>query len=162
MLRIKGDTMYDLTEAIEIYEEEKRHNPEYDAELVAEWREDMPEEFTRKMLEKRYGCHIRDEKTYNTAVGLLVWPDERTRGPKWSLSDIRNSVNVDLRNKKYTLFDFAYVMNMLWSDFSNVFTDSNYYAKMSIGYLEDSDYMGDPSERAYKDAMKRIRYFKER
>jgi hypothetical protein len=32
---------------------------------------------------------------------------------------------------------------------------------MSKNYLEDADYMGDPSERAYKNAKKRIKYFKE-
>ena len=28
--------------------------------------------------------------------------------------------------------------------------------------LEDADYMGKPDERAYKDAMKRIEYYKEK
>ena len=152
--------MYDLAEALQIYNEELMRNPEFNNELVAEWKEDMPSEFTRKMLERRYGCHIKSEDLYNEAVGLLVWPDERTRGPKWSVAEIKSSVGIDFRNKKYTLFDFAYTMNMLWSDYSNIFTDSNYYIKMAIGYLEDSDYMGDPSERAYKNAVKRIRYFK--
>ena len=50
-------------------------------------------------------------------------------------------------------------MNMLWSDNCNVFTDTNYYLKMTRNYLEDADYMGDASERAYHNAIKRIRYF---
>lgn len=50
---------------------------------------------------------------------------------------------------------------MLWSDYCNVFTETNYYLKMAQNYLEDPDYTGDASERAYKDAKKRIKYFKE-
>lgn len=66
-----------------------------------------------------------------------------------------------LTTRQYYELDFAYVMNMLWSDYCNVFSDPVYYIKMSVNYLEDSDYMGDPSERAYKNAKKRIKYFKE-
>ena len=152
--------MYDLTEALQIYEEELRINPDYDHELVKEWRESMTESFTRKMLEKRYGCHIVDEKMYNVAVSLLVWPDGDTRGAKWSLKDVKGVAGISWETKKYTLMDFAYVMNMLWSDNSNVFTNTSYYIDMAKNYLEDADYMGDASERAYKDAIKRIRYFK--
>jgi len=53
-------------------------------------------------------------------------------------------------------------MNMLWSDYCNVFTDTGYYIKMAQNYLEDADYMGDASERAYKNAKKRIKYFTEK
>lgn len=158
MLRVGGH-MYDLTEAIQIYEEELRINPEYDHQLVAEWREDMPGSFTRRMLEKRYGCHIVDENMYNMAISLLVWPDEKTVGAKWSVSDIKSVVGIDFNTKKYTLLDFAYVMNMLWSDYSNIFVETNYYIKMARNYLEDADYMGDASERAYKNALERICHF---
>lgn len=154
--------MYDLAEALEIYGEELSRNPEYNAILVAEWIDNMPGEFTKKMLTKRYGCHIVDEKMYNRAVALLKWPDGRTSGPKWSVADIKTSAGIDFSVKEYTLLDFAYVMNMLWSDYANVFTDTNYYFKMTKNYLEDEDYMGNPSERAYKNAMERIKYFKEK
>lgn len=152
--------MYDLNEALQIYEEELKINPDYDHQLVAEWREDMPLSFTRKMLEKRYGRHIVDENMYERAVSLLRWPDDRTCGAKWSVSDIKNVAGVNFNSTKYTLLDFAYVMNMLWSDYSNVFVDTNYYVKMARNYLEDADYMGDASERAYENALKRIHHFK--
>ena len=153
--------MYDLTEAIEIYNNEKAKNPNYDTVLVEEWREQMPEEFTRKMLKKKYGCHIVDQKMYDEAVSLLDWVGDRGNGAKWSVSDIKNVSGIDFVTKEYTLLDFAYTMNMLWSDYSNVFTDAGYYVKMAKNYLEDADYMGEASERAYHNAVKRIRYYKE-
>ena len=47
---------------------------------------------------------------------------------------------------------------MLWSDNCNVFTEPSYYLKMAKNYLEDPDYCGEASERAYHNAMKRIKY----
>ena len=151
--------MYDLAEAIEIYNEEKAKNPKYDEVIVAEWKEDMPEQFTMFHLKKRYGCHIVDKSMYQKAVDLFEWADEKGKGAKWSVSDIKSVSGIDFSTKEYTLLDFAYVMNMLWSDYCNVFTEANYYIKMSRNYLEDPDYMGDASERAYHNAIKRIRYF---
>jgi hypothetical protein len=151
--------MYDLAEAIEIYNEEKAKNPKYDEVIVAEWKEDMPEQFTMFHLKKRYGCHIVDKSMYEKAVDLFEWVDEKGTGAKWSVSDIKSASGIDFSTKDYTLLDFAYVMNMLWSDNCNVFTDTSYYLKMTRNYLEDADYMGDASERAYHNAVKRIRYF---
>ena len=61
--------------------------------------------------------------------------------------------------KDYYEYDYAYVMNMLWSDYCNIFTETSYYKKMAKSYLEDPDYMGKADERAYHNAMKRIKYF---
>ena len=157
----KGGIMYDLEEAMEIYREEKAKNPNYDTMLVEEWRDKMPEDFTRYHLKKKYGCHIVDKETYTEAVSLLDWAGERGQGAKWSVDEIKNVSGIDFSQKDYTLMDFAYVMNMLWSDYCNIFTDPSYYIKMSKNYLEDPDYMGDASERAYHNAVKRIRYYKE-
>ena len=153
--------MYDLTEAIEIYNAEKAKDPNYDTKLVMEWREKMPDNFTRYHLSKKYGCHIVSQKMYDEAVSLLDWADDKGNGAKWSVSDIKNVSGIDFATKDYTALDFAYVMNMLWSDYCNIFTDTTYYLKMSRNYLEDADYMGDASERAYHNALKRIRYYQE-
>ena len=153
--------MHDLTEAIQIYNEEKAKNPNYDTVLVEEWRELMPEQFTRKMLKKKYGCHIVDNDTYNEAVELLDWVDGKGQGAKWSIEDIKRVSEIDFSTKDYTLLDFAYTINMLYSDYCNVFTDANYYIRMAKNYLEDTDYMGKPEERAYHNAIKRINYFTE-
>ena len=76
-----------------------------------------------------------------------------------SVEDIKRVAGIDFNTKEYTLLDFAYVMNMLWSDFCNIIMDASYYVKMAKNYLEDPDYAGEASERAYHDAVKRIQYY---
>jgi hypothetical protein len=152
--------MHDLAEAIEIYNEEKSKNPDYDTVVVNEWKDDMPEQFTMYHLKKRYGCHIVDTSMYQKGVNLFEWVDEKGTGAKWAVSDIKNVSGINFSSKEYTLLDYAYILNMLYSDNCNVDSlKTNDYLIMAKNYLEDPDYMGDASERAYYDILKRIRYF---
>lgn len=152
--------MYDITKADEIYKKKLAEHPNYDHELVMEWREDMPDEFAKKMYEDEYGCHIIDKEMYDHAVSLLHWADDKGIGAKWSVDDLVKLSNINFEEKDYYKYDYAYVANMLYSDYCSVFTETSYYLKMAKLYLEDNDYMGDASERAYKDAKKRIKYYK--
>jgi hypothetical protein len=153
--------MYDLKKADEIYKKRLEENPEYAKELVDEWREDMPYQFARKMYEDEYGCHIFDDEMYDKAVHLFKWVENRGTGPKWSIEEIVKLSGINFESKEYTKYDFCYSVNMFWSDFCNVFVEPNYYFKMAKNYLEDPDYCGDASERAYKDAKRRIKYFQD-
>lgn len=150
--------MYNLMKADEIYQKKLANNPHYDHELVSEWRKDMPEQFAKKMYEDEFGCHIYTKDMYDKAVSLLVWVDNKGQGPKWEFDDIIKISDIDFDTKEYYEYDFAYVMNMLWSDYCNVFTETSYYKKMAKAYLEDPDYMGKADERAYYNAVKRIKY----
>ena len=154
--------MYDLQKATEIYNRYLSEDSNYPRKIIEEWREDMPEEFAEYMFRKEYGCHIVDRNMYDEAISYLKWANEKGTGAKWSVEDIKKVSDIDFDEKDYYLLDYAYVMNMLWSDYCNVFTDTSYYIKMAKNYLEDDDYMGDASERAYKNAKKRIKYFEEK
>ena len=154
--------MNDLEKAIEIYNKRVQENPKYPQEVIDEWRDDMPEQFRDYIFKTEYGCHITSKDFYNEAVDLLEWANGKGKGAKWSVEDIKSVSGIDFDNKDYYELDFAYVMNMLWSDYCNIFTDTGYYIKMAQNYLEDADYMGDASERAYKNAKKRIKYFTEK
>lgn len=153
--------MYDLQKANEIYKRKLSENPNFYKELVEEWREDMPDNFAEYMLKLEYGCHIVDEDMYNEAVSLLKWIDDKGEGAKWSVEEIDRASGINFDEKAYYLHDYAYVVNMLWSDYCNIFTDVSYYLKMAKNYLEDADYPGEADERAYKNAKKRIRYYEE-
>lgn len=144
--------------ALEKYNKLKAENPNLDKEMVETFIEDMPEEAIMLFDRMEYGCHIIDEDMYNKAVSLLHWVNGKGEGAKWSVNDIKAVSGIDFDTKDYYELDFAYVMNMLWSDYCDIFTEPVYYVKMARNYLEDSDYMGDPSERAYKNAKKRIKY----
>ena len=66
----------------------------------------------------------------------------------------------DFTETDYTCFDFAYWMNMKYSDYGEITQDFSTYVKYTIADLEDEDYQGDASERAYYDAMEKINYRK--
>ena len=153
--------MYDLKKADELYHKKREANPNYDHELVMEWKHDMPQQFAQKMYEDEYGCHIFDLEMYDEAVALLEWVDHRNTGAKWTVEDIVKLANINFEEKEYTKYDYAYIMNALYSDYCSVFVEPSYYLKMAKNYLEDPDYWGDASERAYHDAKKRIKYHKD-
>lgn len=134
--------------------------PEEVEQMLYEWYEKMPELAEMSINEIIYGCHIYDVEMYDTAVHLLKNVDG-TSSPHWTVEQINSKASIDFDTKDYTLYDLAYIMNMLFSDYGNIFTDSSYYLKMAINYLTDKDFCGDPSERAYKDAKKRIEYNKQ-
>lgn len=71
------------------------------------------------------------------------------------MGNIINKVKI-----KFYELDYAYVVNMLYSDYCHIFTEPTYYLKMAEAYLMDSDYPGVADERAYHNAIKRINYFK--
>ncbi len=112
-------------------------------------------------MEKEYGCHIGTQELYENAVQLLDWVDNKGSGARWSVEDIIRLSGIDFDRKEYTEYDYAYSVNMLYSDYCNIFTESSYYLKMAKNYLEDPDYCGVASERAYNNAKKRIKYDKE-
>lgn len=151
--------MYDLHKAYEIYTKHSDADPDFDHKLVHRWKEKMPHEFAKTMYEHEYGCHIFCEKMYKEAVQYFESPDG-SKGPHWSLDSIKAKTNIDFDSTKYTLYDYAYVVNMLYSDYGHIYTEPSYYLKMAKSYLTDGDYFGDPSERAYHNAQKRVEYFK--
>lgn len=152
--------MNDLFKATEIYKKRLAENSNYALEIVDEWRENMPDEFIKFIYESEYGCHIVDEGMYDEAVSYLKWSNDKGNGAKWSVDEIKAVANIDFDSKDYYELDYCYVINMLYSDYCDVFTEPSYYVKMAKNYLEDKDYWGDPSERAYKNAKKRIKYNK--
>lgn len=147
-----------MTHAMARYHELKAKHPDIDHDMVMQFAEDMPEQFETALLEYEYGCHIVSKEMYNEAVAHFKNPDG-TKGAKWSVEDVENKSGINFDAKDYTELDYAYIANMLYSDYGNII-NSDLILKMARAYLEDSDYPGDASERAYYNAKKRIKYFK--
>lgn len=145
--------------ALNKYKELKKDNPNIDNELIMTFIEQMPQEAICLFDYMLYGYHIVSKEMYEDAVDCLVNQDG-SKGAKWSLTEIENKVNIDFDNKDYTLMDYAYTLNMKYSDIGDL-TSTDMLMKIAKRYLEDKDYYGDPSERAYFDAKERIKYFEE-
>lgn len=129
--------------------------PEEVEAMLLDFYERMPKLAEMAINEIIYGCHIYDNDMYMKAIHCLKNVDGSTV-PHWTVEQVNAKAGIDFDTKDYTLHDLAYTMNMLFSDYGNIFTDTSYYLKMAMNYLTDNDYCGDPSERAYKDAKMRI------
>lgn len=151
--------MYDLEKATDIYKHKVKEDPDFAEQVIEIWKTKMPEEFAKFMYESEYGCHIVEKDMYDKAISYLRWSDEEGTGAKWEVETIVKLVDINFDKSKFTKFDYAYVVNMLYSDYCHIFTDSDYYLKMAKAYLTDEDYPGTAAERAYKNAVKRICYF---
>ena len=154
--------MYNVNEADKIYRQKLKEDNLYAQRFMDRFREKMPDEFAKAVFEEEYGCHIIDRDMYDKAVSYFEWSNDKGMGAKWSVEDIEKLSGIDFDDKDYYLLDYAYVVNMLYSDYGHIFSDPSYYLKMAKAYLEDPDYCGDPDERAYKNAVKRIRYHEDK
>lgn len=151
--------MYDLKKADAIYDEMRAEGKDIVHEVMLVFKDKMPKEYCMLMHLIKYGCHIYDEAMYNEAVSYLEWANGKGKGAKWDVDTLTKLSGIDFEKTNFFEYDFAYVANMLWSDYCEIFTDTTYYLKMAKMYLTDPDYPGKADERAYKNAMKRIEYY---
>lgn len=150
--------MYDLKKADAIYDEMRAEGKDIVHEVMLVFKDKMPKEYCMLMHLIKYGCHIYDEAMYNEAVSYLEWANGKGKGAKWDVDTLTKLSGIDFEKTEFFEYDFAYIANMLWSDYCEIFTDTTYYFKMAKLYLTDPDYPGKADERAYKSAMKRIEY----
>jgi hypothetical protein len=133
-----------------------KHEPDKFLKLV-DYKNNMSLENYIDILKNGY--HIRDKETYDKMIATL---ENRTGepAPKWEYDSIVNKVNIDFDDTEYTSYDLAYWVNMKYSDYGETTTDFATYVKYSIADLDDDDYQGNSSERAYKDGMEKLEYKK--
>ncbi len=109
---------------------------------------EMVGELYRKLFRIVYGPHF-SEDLYNDAVGKMKNADG-TCGPKWSEEQITGYANERGMNfnTHYNRYDFAYVMNMMYSDYyGTVPDDAETYFRMAKAFIEDKDA---PEGKAWK------------
>jgi hypothetical protein len=141
------------------YNEIKAKHPNIDHEMIMRFAEEMPTEFEMSIMEYEHGCHIASQRMYDEAVSYFENPNG-TEGAYWDVNTVKMKSNMDFNTfKDYTLWDLAYMANMHYSDYGD-FLSADMLIKMAKRDLEDKDYPGDPTERAYKDAKRRIKYFR--
>ena len=101
-----------------------KHNPEAIEEMLEHY--------------EQFG-HISNERKYKELVERLKWKNGQGRGERWKVEDIKKYARMNFDNEDFTEFDFAYLVNMLYSKCSKEFTDMSFYIKLAKCFLEDDD-----------------------
>ena len=111
-------------------------------------------------LEEFFTCHIENEETYKKFISVIKNFDG-TSGGHWTLEQVKANSKIEWEKVNFTCYDYAYVANMKYSDDGRRFKSVEDIFESAKDYLEDVDYWGDASERAYKEGKMRYKYFKE-
>ena len=100
---------------------------------------DLYEEMECELYEHIYGPHFTDWK-YEQAVACLE-NEDGTEGPHWTvqqITDYAKSRGASYRG--YNEYDFAYAMNMVYSDYAGaVPDDTDSYFRIAKAFVEDRD-----------------------
>ena len=108
-------------------------------------------------LEEFFTCHIDNLETYNKFISVIKNFDG-TSGGHWSLEQVKTNAHIDFEHSDYTCYDYAYVVNMKYSDDGQRMNQQSIFDSAK-DYLSDIDYWGDASERAYREGKMRYKYF---
>lgn len=131
-----------------------KNNPYKMMEVLEEMHEDWGES-----IEEYFCHHIVSEQQYEKYTKYFENTDG-TKGPHWSVEQVKEKSGLDFSTKDYTCYDFAYVVNMKYSDDGDLMSPEVIF-KSAKRFLEDKDSgFKDPSIRAYKDGKQRYLRFK--
>lgn len=111
---------------------------------------DLYEDMEEGLYEHVYGEHFSEWK-YDCAVSKFQNAD-KTVGPHWTvtqISDLAKSKGVSFT--RFNPYDFAYVMNVMYSDYYPVVGDSAEMCfKLAKAFLDDPDAPEGKAYRYYK------------
>ena len=128
----------------------------HDKNKLFEIFEELEEKFGD--LEEFFTCHIEDVETYNKFISVIKNFDGTTGG-HWTIEQAKANAHIDWDKVDYTCYDFAYILNMRYSDDGQRFRSTEDIFNSAKDYLSDIDYWGVPSERAYIEGKMRYKYF---
>lgn len=104
-------------------------------EMVYKHNPDIIEE----MLEYDDMEHITNKHDYEEHVGKLKWANKNGSGERWKMEDLKRLAKIDFSNVEFTEFDFAYLVNVLYSKCCKYYTDMGMFIKIAQCLLEDDD-----------------------
>ena len=99
--------------------------------------------------------HINNAEQYRRYVNNLEWNNRRGRGEKWNMDEIIKRSDINFDEEDFTPYDYAYTVNMLYSQFGDMSDRQEYYRNMGKNYLRNDSYPERGGERAYYDAQRR-------
>ena len=101
-----------------------------------------------------FGPHFTDD-TCRKAVSNMENVDG-SRGEHWDMEQTTQAARqVGIQFTSFNMCDWYYTLNMMWSDYSNVFgNDSNTYISLAKAWLMDPDVPEGTAWRYYKNVVK--------
>lgn len=80
------------------------------------------------------------EALYTVAVGAME-NEDGTKGPHYSIDEVKELIEKhDIQLNEYNIFDFAYSLNMVYSDFKgNIPDNDKSYVDVAKAFLFDKD-----------------------
>jgi hypothetical protein len=115
---------------------------------------------------EKYDCIMEDlsaaimgphftEDTCKKAVMSMRNVDGST-GEHWDMEQTTQAANqVGIQFSEFNVYDWYYVLNMMWSDYSNIFDDDNStYISLAKAWLTDPDMPEGKAWRYYKCVVK--------
>ncbi len=108
-------------------------------ELVKHMYKHDPQAVERMLDYPQDAQHITNKRKYDELVEKIKWAEGGKRGAKWGLEDIKRYAKVDFDNVDFTLYDYAYLVNMLYAKCCKYIQDASTYLKLAQCLLEDED-----------------------
>lgn len=149
--------MYNVDKADRLLKRKLEKDPNYTKKLLEKIKQDNPEEFARATIEDAYGRHLGDSEMYEDAVRNLRWTNGKGTGAKWDKDDLIRRSGIDFNEEAYTPWDFAYLTNARFADYSDISEDPKYFMAMARDDLRNNQFVEPAHERAYYDAQSRTR-----
>lgn len=109
---------------VELAKKVYKHNPEVIEEVFEKY--------------EQFG-HITNEHKYKELVERLKWNNGQGKGERWKVEEIKKYSRMNFDNEDFTEFDFAYLVNMLYSKCSKEFSDMSFYIRLAKCFLQDDD-----------------------
>ena len=130
------------------------HNPHKMPKIIFRIMEDYGEE-----IEDYFYCHLNKE-LYEAVTPYLI-NFNKQHGAHWMCDTIKMKSGINFDEKEYTLYDYAYWVNKIYSHIGDIMPEDNIFKYAKRLLESDDDYPGDASESAYHDAMEMLEHYKE-
>lgn len=120
-------------------------------ELITHMYKHDPQAVERMLDYPKDADHITNRGKYEELVEKIKWAEGGKRGAKWGLDDIKRYAEIDFDNAEFTIYDYAYLVNMLYAKCCKYFKDASTYLKLAKCLIEDDDEETKLYKGAYAD-----------
>jgi hypothetical protein len=113
-----------------------------------------PDEVDKMFKHTKIDEHITNKRDYEKAVQHFKWANGRGQGEKWKPEELNRIARIDFKDVDYTEYDFAYMVNKLYSKCCKDYPEMSYYIKMVKNIFDNKDENENENETYQGDFFK--------